>query len=550
MTLLSIPLKLPDCPAHKKFSEFTSVELVKLVEKVSEVLNEEVHPGVFFQNETLEKFVDYLFEHKSDAASRYLSQLEKDSTVVKPESTPMKETETDKKREKSEDSSGQGWASLETDFLNVYATDTNSNTNTDDIPQNVPVIVGSGIAGMLISRELSRKSIPHILIGKPLLGDSPKLGESMTEVVSIEFTKNFKEYAQYFYSKEVTPFFMGDRVSGLRFNFFKTLASLFMEDDKPPESFIHIDRIGFDQALYEEVRKAKTCYWLDSLVSDIDYHADSDNVKRIMVNDHDDIVPSYVWDCTNHIRLLGRKLKIPVKNFDSPRKVFFTHYFQKGSCPQCHGEDLPWMHATSLLQAQEHYDHLQGISWLIPLGNYVSVGVSMTPEDVGNKTGEEVITLLTKAYQSRGPDYSKYFPRRKEIISVPSQHFSYDRFVGKNWALVGGSAINAWFTSGSNISIVACMATMADKIISKPEIYGEHYTRHVQGFVQRQKVYDALLESNLGAMDTMKFLSGIIEQARRRISSFFMYGKDLDSDIAKVSTELWEEVVLVDENYF
>ncbi len=371
----------------------------------------------------------------------------------------------------------------------------------------------------------------------------------MTESVTIEFQRNYKEYTQYFYRKEVTPFFMGDIVSGLRFHGFKSMASLFLDDDQP-ECFIHIDRIGFDEALYREVSGAKECRWIDDVVERVDYDKDTDRVTSIRLKNGQIIQPSFVWDCTNHVRLLGRALEIPFRNFDKPREVFFTHYFMKDSQPICRREDVPWIHATSLLRADAAVDQLSGVSWLIPLGRYVSVGISMRPEDVGDLTPEEVITRLTKAYQVRGLDYTTHFPRRKEIVRVPSQHFIYDRVVGMNWALVGGSGSSTWFTSGSNISIIACMATMADKIIREPEIYGEHYSRHVAGFTRTQEIYDQLLESALGPVDAMKFLSGVVERGRQRIASFFMYRDGLTSETARRASKLWHENVVIDKTYF
>jgi hypothetical protein len=208
------------------------------------------------------------------------------------------------------------------------------------------------------------------------------------------------------------------------------------------------------------------------------------------------------------------------------------------------------MHATTLLRADGNADNLKGVSWFIPLGKYVSVGISMAPEDIGDRNPEEIITALTKAYQSRGIDYTKHFSRRKEVVSVPSQHFMYDRFYGANWAMVGGSAASTWFTSGSQISMLACMAAMADKIIHEPAVYGEHYSRHVRGFARTQTIYDTLLTSDIGPLDAMKFLSGIVEQARGRISSYYMFRKGLDTPVAHTARELWEEQVQVDKQYF
>ncbi|MET0323078.1 MAG: phosphopantetheine-binding protein [Duganella sp.] len=502
---------------------FNSVLLVSFVEKVSAALDDDIHPGVFFEHATLDAFVGYLVEHKSDKVDRHLSMVAADMARAMPAPATV-------------DGGGQ-----------PHPRPLTRGTR-GEIPQDVPVIIGGGIGGMLISRALCRKHIRHVLVGSPQLGDTPKLGESMTEACTIEFTQDFEGYDRYLFAKNYTPFFMGDIVAGLRFDFFGTMASLFLE--KAPRAFIHVDRIGFDQALYDEVSAAEECYWIDDLVTDVDYEKDSDRLQLLKLKNGTTIRPSYAWDCTNHIRLLGRKLDIPFQNFDQPRQVIFTHYMQKDCEDLCHRADLPWMHATTLLRAETEFDQLNGVSWFIPLGKYVSVGISMAPEDIGDRNPEEIITALTKAYKNRGIDYSREFARRKEIVSVPSQHFMYERFYGANWAMVGGCAASTWFTSGSQISMLACMAAMADRIVEQPQVYGEHYSRHVRGFAKTQRIYDTLLTSGIGPLDAMKFLSGIVEQARGRISSYYMFRKGLDTPAARTAKELWEEQVVVDKDYF
>ncbi|MFP5391496.1 MAG: hypothetical protein ACLGI6_08120, partial [Gammaproteobacteria bacterium] len=514
-------------------------------EKVSAALDDDVHPGVFFEHSTLDAFTGYLLENKLDAVDKYLAMMEADMARVIPAAS---DTPAD----------GDVWKALEAEMTSASApmdkpamldrAPAAQPASAGPIPQNIPVIVGGGIGGMLISRALIKKGIRHVLVGSAQLGDTPKLGESMTEACTIEFTQDFVGYEKYLFAKDYTPFYMGDIVAGLRFDFFGTMASLFL--DKPPRAFIHVDRIGFDEALYAEVSKSDLCYWIDDLVVDVEFDRATDRVELLRLKNGATIKPSYAWDCTNHIRLFGRKLDIPYKNFDKPRQVIFTHYYQKDCQDRCERADLPWMHATTLLRAETEYDKLNGVSWFIPLGKYVSVGVSVAPEDIGDRNPEEIITALTKAYQNRGLDFTAEFPRRKEIISVPSQHFMYDRFYGSNWSMVGGCAASTWFTSGSQISMLACMAAMADKIIDEPEVYGEHYTRHVRGFAKTQVIYDTLLGSNIGPLDAMKFLSGIVEQARGRISSYYMFRKGIDTPVAKTARELWEEKVVVDKQYF
>lgn len=507
---------------------FDSKALVEYTEAISGLLAEPIHPGVFFEYTTLALFADYLLEHQGKEVEMWLSDTAKEQQTVNCAADP--------------------WQILaaELETQNRDSNGTEMHENTTDKP--CLVIIGGGVASLLISYQLSKARLDHIIVGKAEIGDTPKLGESMTEVVSIEFGREFKHLSQYFYKKEVTPFFMGDLVAGLRFRFFESLSSLFLEENVPKE-FIHIDRIGFDRALYEEVVASSHCRWIEAFVEDVEYSKDEDKVQSLRLTNKEQLQPDYVWDCTNHIRLLGKKLAIPYKELDAPRQVIFTHYFEKNGEHFCDREDLPWMHATSLLSADEEFDQLSGVSWLIPLGNYVSVGISMLPEDIRGRTTEEIIALLTKAYERRGLRYTQYFTRRKEVISVPSNHFMYDRFCGENWALVGGSGSSTWFTSGSNMSIAAFMASIAPKIVKEPQMYGKHYTRHVKGFAKTQKIYDTFMESNVGSVDALKFLSGIIEQARGRISSYYLKDEDLQLTSAEVAKSLFNEELLVDKQY-
>lgn len=542
---LSVPASDVSAKVNIQELGFSSVSLVTFVEKVSAWLGEDVHPGVFFEHATLDAFVDYLLENKAAAVESALAGAPKAAMKEEPDVWQALEAEASADKAKAMDAPAPAMAAQPMPACTAPV----NGPGHGPIPQDVPVIIGGGVGGMLISRALSLKNVPHVLIGSAQLSDSPKLGESMTEACTIEFTQEFPGYEKYLFPKEFTPFFMGDIVAGLRFDFFGTMASLFLDCDAP-KAFVHVDRIGFDRALYEEVCRSPLCYWIDDVVEEVDYDRASDRVRSVTLKSGPTIRCTYAWDCTNAQRLLGRKLEIPYRNFDAPRQVYYTHYVEKECQELCQRKDLPWMHATTLLRADDEHDNLNGVSWFIPLGSYISVGVSVEPKDVRDRNPEEIITALTRAYQNRGLDYTKYFPRRKEVVTHPTQHFIYDRFYGGNWSLVGGCAAGTWFTSGSQISTLVCMASMADKIIREPLVYGEHYGRHVAGFERTQKVYDSFLASNIGPLDAMKFLSGIVEQARGRISSYYMFRKGLEGSVARTARELWEEKVVVDKQYF
>jgi cation diffusion facilitator CzcD-associated flavoprotein CzcO len=68
--------------------------------------------------------------------------------------------------------------------------------------ERMPVIVGSGLTGMAISRTLSRASVPHVLVGGPP-GDTPRLGESLNMEGTFGLQELFPEFSRFFYPKRV-----------------------------------------------------------------------------------------------------------------------------------------------------------------------------------------------------------------------------------------------------------------------------------------------------------------------------------------------------------
>ncbi|MDE9567378.1 hypothetical protein KKI93_26165, partial [Xenorhabdus bovienii] len=78
----------------------------------------------------------------------------------------------------------------------------------------------------------------------------------------------------------------------------------------------------------------------------------------------------------------------------------------------------------------------------------------------------------------------------------------------------------------------------------------EYYETHVRGFVKTQTIYDTFMESNIGAVDALKFLSGVVEQARSRITSFFLLDEIDGKNSGHVARELWQEDIAIDKEYF
>ena len=82
-----------------------------------------------------------------------------------------------------------------------------------------------------------------------------------------------------------------------------------------------MDRVGFDNALFDKVSGSEHLMRIEALVENIDYDAESDLIKGLQLTNGETLRPSYVFDCTNHVRLLGKALKIPLKTISEPQKL-------------------------------------------------------------------------------------------------------------------------------------------------------------------------------------------------------------------------------------
>jgi flavin-dependent dehydrogenase len=385
-----------------------------------------IHPGIFFEYTTLKAFSDYLLDVHQDAVRAHYDPSSASSSV-----------KTSKETEK------------------------------------VPVIIGTGITGLLISRALTKEKIHHVMLGDPMISDTPKLGESMNESASIDLLQEFSEFKEYFFDKKEINFYSGNMVALLNLRgkkghaFYDTYERLGFNPQTEYASMIHIDRLGFDRALYEQVSKSSYCKMIPKLkVSKLDFDEADKTIHRIHLEDGQELTPSYVFDATNHVRLLGRMLGIEAEIFNEPRDVFFTHYGQTDESHTCDDAE-PWQHATNILRLEKEADGMEGIAWCIPEGSYISVGISIDSKQVGEKNKDQILDLLDQAYKRRGLDYRKVFNQRREVVVVPrTRHFIHKQFVGKNWLMAGGSACQIWYPSGSNISISLLASKIAPKLIN------------------------------------------------------------------------------------
>ena len=386
---------------------------------------------------------------------------------------------------------------------------------------NVPVIIGSGLSGMFISDMFSQQGIAHILLGAPP-NDLPRLGESIDPAGTLELLRFYPEYDDLYYKKRWITVFLGDYATSCNFDQdFARIAGLRLIGFKSPAQFIHVDRIAFDNAFYERVVTNGHCKQINSLVMDISYNQETDRIEELHLANGDSLTPSTVFDCTNHIRLLGRSLDIPIETISEPQRVVYTHYHAPEDTPMDRLFDDEWKHATNILRHYEDIDGLNGLAWAIPLGPYISVGISMPIND-NELSDEEVMKLVEEAYARRGLDFMQTFSKPRPVLSVPrQQYFIHERAYGANWLMAGPSFGQVWFPSSSGVGAALVAGQIAPQFLQSPQEAGEKFESYVHGLLESHKTFDRMIAHDHSMMtpDLMKKESnGIVGENVKRVA--------------------------------
>lgn len=491
---------------------FNSVSLTAFAVGLSETYGMTLHPGIFFEYTTLNALIRHLLEKHGDSIRAYYGVSPKEAATV---------SEAD-----------------------AFATD-----------EPIPVIIGAGITGMCISRALSQHRIKHVMVGDLMVNDTPKLGESMNESASIDLLQEYSEFSEYFFVKKEINFYSRDTVAFLNLRgkkghtFYDAYERLGFNPKTEYAHMVHIERLGFDRALYGQVSSSPYCTVIPKhKVTALDYDEQTDVIRKIDLENGEKLFPSFVFDATNHVRLLGKLLKIDAEIFDKPRHVFFTHYGHFGNgngsgstCSTGACGDEAWRHATNIVRAHKDIDGIEGVCWCIPEGAYISVGISVDSKDAVNYTKEEAVDLLNQAYRRRGIDYVRSFPERREIVEIPgTRHFIHNKIHGKNWLMAGGTACQIWFPSGSNISISLLAAKIAPKVLqSDPVEWLQIYQQINSNLAKLHGSYDRWVRDDCRSLAELGlFAKDIYSFGNRRMALYALVrnGKEYADVAKKMST--------------
>jgi flavin-dependent dehydrogenase len=354
--------------------------------------------------------------------------------------------------------------------------------------QRVPVIIGSGLTGLSISHRLSRASIDHLLIGRRP-GRSPRLGESLNLEGTLLLWETFPELSRFFFPKRDALGFFGDFEVVCDFEVSRRAVSRAIFRSlgyAPATEFLQLDRIGFDEALWDLATSDAHCTVLDAPLADLHFDEPSDSFTSIRLVDGTVVQPSYVFDATNHGRLLGQRAKVEYRTLGVPQRVAYTHYHL---APGSSRDADPWELSTAVVRLFRASDGADAMAWCIPLGDYVSVGVSASATESA-LDDESMLERTAAALARHGIDYRRRFSDRAELKALRHSYFAYERAWGTNWLLAGPSFCQVWWLAGAGVGTALTAAQLAPKILDDPRRWGAAYDHYMKQLLPIQDTFD------------------------------------------------------------
>jgi flavin-dependent dehydrogenase len=255
---------------------------------------------------------------------------------------------------------------------------------------------------------------------------------------------------------------------------------------QPAEEFLQVDRIGFDAALWDITVASEHCTVLDASVSGLEFDETSDRFSGVHLVDGRVLRPSYVFDATNHGRLLGRAAKVACRTLGAEQRVAYTHYHLAAGAAR---NVEPWELTTAIVRLFPASDGVDAIAWCIPLGDYVSIGVSTNAART-TLDDESLLERSAAAFARYGVDYRRRYAHRVELKGLRHSYFAYERASGANWLLAGPSFCQVWWLAGAGVGTALTAAQLAPKLLQDPQRWGAEYDRYMQQLLPLQDTFD------------------------------------------------------------
>ncbi len=389
-----------------------------------------------------------------------------------------------------------------------------------------PVVLGSSLTGLLVSHSLSRRGIEHTVLGGERPLEKPRLGEAMNESSAVACWDLLgPEFSRYYYAKSHVAMACGDLAGMIAITDpNRDLGAL--GSHKPADlgfldigpRLVHIDRARFDPALYDVVRAAPTCRFVCSMVSSIEYDRESDRVTLLKTKDGQEHRPSVVFDGTGYAGLISKAVGLRHQHISRLQRVVWRHRYRDAGDPE-----LPegwWRHGTNLIRLDVERDGVNGIAWMIPLGDEVSIGVSVDAERHGVEGISDAALLgqLERAYEQRGMPVVSAYPHPREHQSLTHRYYARERAWGANWLLAGSAFMHIWFPSSTGVSTSTMAAYLAPAFIERPQEVGALYESRFRALMSFHELVAGVVDRPILEVDEMydfwaQWLLGVMQRA-------------------------------------
>lgn len=371
-----------------------------------------------------------------------------------------------------------------------------------------PTIIGSGLTGLLISLALSKAQVRHVLIGGPPPSTGPRLGESLAPEATFYFLSEFPELADYYADKQFITGYFGNLRWHMDFSFLGEFPYSFLFglcQKQAPNKVIHLDRLQLDAALYEKATRSPFCTHLDTRVTAVHTVAESDHIQELQLSDGSSLPVSHVFDATGPIRLLARALNMPRQSLGNPQQVVYAHCYRRsetGGEARSARPDALWQRGTHIIRLYAERDGLNGLSWCIPVGNTISVGIS-TPQGKLNpadapRAEEALLHCAQEAFARYGIDYHALVDSRSAIGQARMEFYTHPRAYGANWLLTGAAHTQIWWTAAAGVDTSTAAAKVAVAFLRKPKQTGLRYQGYLDLLVPSQSLWDWVANHRYG----------------------------------------------------
>ena len=354
-----------------------------------------------------------------------------------------------------------------------------------------PVVIGSGLTGLLISIALSKANIEHILIGGPPPSGSPRLGESLNLEATLYFLAEFPELADCYYGKEFAYIYGMDRTGIFDFSFLQdiqTRSFLSLMGKQAPPGLIHFDRVILDAAVYEKAVCSPYCTQLETRVTQINWSANANSIQQIVLQDGDVLPVSHVFDATGYVRLVARQLGIQRQMLGKTQHVVYAHYFRSASASD-KSVDAPWRHGTNIMRLYEGIHGIDALAWCIPLGDKISIGVT-TPNGPTLPADEMILECVLAAFAGRGIHFVDEYEDRSRAATAKMEFYTHACSYGANWLLASAAFMQVWWPTSAGMDTSVAAAQVAVPFLTQPAAVGRRYQWYLEPLVRSQHTWN------------------------------------------------------------